>query len=225
MITDTDNLMFANVYMPILDKAEATAGILALPDNVSFWDDYRYTKMIPLMTKQGQGSLEGASNLRPGEFTWLDYTPTVIKDWFEDCVFPWAGTRARVMALITQPGVSNYEHIDCEPNELNTRQHKFRIVLQGQTDTLYFKTTKGDIPAPNVEVPFVMDGGWPHGMTNTGTEAKVTLAMGAPWIGNDEYRNIDILMDRRQYTMPKDLTKYWKTPIMVLERFAKPSVA
>ena len=210
MITDSDHLMFANVYIPTLDKVQASADILALPENISFWDDYRYTKMIPLMTKQGQGSIQGASNLRSGEFTWLDYTPIRIKDWFENYVFPWAGTRARVMALITQPGVSNYEHIDCEPNELNTRQHKFRIVLQGTTDTLYFKTTAGNIPAPNVEGAFIMDGGWPHGMTNTSNEVKVTLAMGAPWRGNDQYSNIDILMDRRQYTMPNDLTKFWK---------------
>jgi hypothetical protein len=210
MITGTDHLMFANVYIPVLDKTKATKNILALPDNVSFWDDYRYTKMIPLMTKQGQGSVQGASNYKLGEFTWLDYTPNEIKDWFENYVFPWAGTRARVMALITQPEVSNYEHIDCEPHELNTRQHKFRIVLQGQTDTLYFKTTAGDIPAPNVEGAFVIDGGWPHGMINTGKDVKVTLAMGAPWRGNDTYSNIDILMDRRQFTMPADLTEFWK---------------
>jgi hypothetical protein len=210
MITDSDHLMFASVNFPLLDKEKAAESILSLPDSVSFWDDYRYTKMIPLMTKQGQGSIQGASNQRLGEFIWLPYAPKEIVHWFENYVFPWAGTRARVMALITQPGVSNYEHIDCEPNELNTRQHKFRIVLQGTTDTLYFKTTAGNIPAPNVEGAFIMDGGWPHGMTNTSNEVKVTLAMGAPWRGNDQYSNIDILMDRRQYTMPNDLTKFWK---------------
>jgi len=202
--------MFARVDLPILNKEKAASDILSLPDSVSFWDDYRYTKMIPLMTKQGQGSSHGASNLRPGEFIWLDYTPTEIKNWFEDYVFPWCGTRARIMALITQPNIANYEHIDCEQHELNTRQHKFRIVLQGTTDTLYFKTVDGDIAVPSIESAFVMDGGWPHGMTNTGTEAKVTLAMGAPWTGNNEYDNIDILMDRRHYTMPKDLNNFWK---------------
>ena len=214
MITDSDHLMFANVYMPGLDKAKAVTDILSLPDTVAFWDDYRHTKMIPLMTKQGQGSVHGASNYKQGEFTWVDYAPTEIKDWFENHVFTWAGTRARVMALITQPGTSNYEHIDCETHELNTRQHKFRIVLQGRTDTLYFKTSVGDIPAPNIDGAFIMDGGWPHGMTNTGTEVKVTLAMGAPWTGNPTYSNIDILMDRRKFTMPADLARFWKTSLV-----------
>ena len=94
MITDSDHLMFANVYMPGLDKVKAVTNILALPDTVSFWDDYRHTKMIPLMTKQGQGSVHGASNYKQGEFTWVDYAPTEIKDWFENHVFTWAGTRA-----------------------------------------------------------------------------------------------------------------------------------
>ena len=114
------------------------------------------------------------------------------------------------MALITQPNFSNYEHIDCDPHELNTRQHKFRIVLQGKTDTLYFITDKGSITAPDIEGAFIMDGGWPHGMVNSTNEIKVTLALGAPWTGNDSYDNINLLMDRSMHNMPVDLTNYWK---------------
>jgi hypothetical protein len=210
MITDSDNLMFARVDLPILNKERAANDILSLPDNFSFWDDYRHTKMIPLMTKQGQGSSQGASNYRPGDFTWLSYAPEEVVHWFESHVFLWAGAKARVMALITQSGISNYEHIDCDSTEINTRQHKFRIVLQGTTDTLYFNTSSGNVSAPNINSAFIMDGGWPHGMSNTGKDVKVTIAMGAPWRGNDQYDNIDILMDRRHYTMPPDLHKYWR---------------
>ena len=210
MITDSDHLLFASVDLPILNKEWAVDDILSLPEEFSFWDDYRYTRMIPLMTKRGRRSMQGASNYTTGDFTWLPYTPKEVAYWFEDHVFPWCGTRARVMALITQPGVSKYEHIDCEKHELNTRQHKFRIVLQGTTDTLYFTTKQGNVHVPNVDGAFIMDGGFPHGMTNTGKDVKVTLAMGAPWTGNDHYDNINILMDRRQYMMPDDLTKYWK---------------
>jgi hypothetical protein len=114
------------------------------------------------------------------------------------------------MALITQPTFSNYEHIDCDPHELNTKQHKFRIVLQGRTDTLYFITNQGNLSAPNIDGPFIMDGGWPHGMINTTDQVKVTLAVGAPWIGNEMYDNINPLMYRSSYNMPETLTKYWK---------------
>lgn len=205
-----DHLMFANVNIPILDKQAAAEQILALDNSVSWWDNYRYTKMIPLMTKQGQFGVTGTDNRnRSGDFMWVPHAPAVITEWFDQVVFPWIGMHARVMALITQPGVSNHEHIDCDRHELNTRQHKFRIVLQGRTDTLYFKTRQGDISAPEAPGGFVMDGSWPHGMTNSTDHVKVTLALGAPWTGKDSYSNLDIMLDRRNYEMPVDLEPFW----------------
>lgn len=201
-----DNLLFASVDLVALDQKQAAKEILALPDKYSFWDDYRHTKMIPLMSKGGML----ASNSLPGEFNWTAHTPKLISDWFDNVVFPWMGMKSRVMALITQPGVANYEHIDCDPHELNTKQHKFRIILQGRTDTLYFITKEGNKYVPNIEGPFLMDGGWAHGMINTTNEVKVTLAVGAPWIGNDSYDNVELLMDRNDYVMPDDLSAYWK---------------
>ena len=200
------NILFASVSLPILDKAEAAKQLLALPERYSFWDDYRNIKMIPLMSKGGMV----ASNSLPGEFNWTSHTPKLISDWFDTVVFPWMGQKARVMALLTQPSAANYEHIDCDPDELNTRQHKFRIVLQGKTDTLYFITKDGNQYAPDVEGTFIMDGGWPHGMLNDANEVKVTLAVGAPWTGNEQYNNIELLMDRTKYQMPADISGYWK---------------
>jgi hypothetical protein len=200
------NILFAEISLPALDKVTAAREILAIPENFSFWDNYRNTRMIPLMSKGGII----ASNHIPGEFKWNAYTPKLIVNWFDDHVFPWMGKKSRVMALITQPNFANYEHIDCDPHELNTQQHKFRIVLQGQTNTLYFVTDKGNIVAPDITGPFVMDGGWPHGMINNTDNVKVTIAVGAPWTGNDSYDNINLLLDRSEYTMPDDLEQYWK---------------
>lgn len=207
-----DNVLFASVNLPSLDKEQAANEILKLDSSLSFWDEYRYTKMFPLMTKRGRyNGAAGASNYGEGEFYWVPHAPKVIVDWFEEVVFPWVGTRARIMALVTEPGVANYEHIDCEKDELNTLQHKLRIVLKGNTSTLYFITEDGNKHAPDVDGVFIMDGGWPHGMINTTDEVKVTIAMGAPWVGNDQYGNdIDLLMKRDSYSMPKDLAKYYK---------------
>lgn len=204
------NLLFGDVDMPVLDCEQMANKILDLDDKFSFWDNYRHTKMIPLMTKQGNQGRLGSDNSQEGEFLWLDYTPNLIKEWFEETVFPWTQTKSRIMALITQPGASNYEHIDCEPNEVGSQQHKFRIVLQGHTDTLYFVTDKGNVKAPNTTLPFIMDGGWPHGMNNYTKEVKVTLALGAPWVGNENYSNVNILMQRSDYVLPTDLTPYFK---------------
>jgi hypothetical protein len=207
-----DNILFATIdSIPMIDKKQATQEILLLDDSLSFWDEYRYTKMFPLMTKNGGINRKGASNNQDGNFEWTPYAPKIIIDWFEDYVFSWLGSKTRVMALVTQPGVANNEHIDCSPNELNTQQHKFRIVLQGKTDTLYWVTSEGNIPAPDTDKAFIMDGGWPHGMINTTNEIKVTLALGAPWKGKDEYNDLTLLQNRNDYLMPERIDHLWKT--------------
>jgi hypothetical protein len=203
-------MLFASINIPTLDKAKASQEILSLDDSLSWWDKYRHTKMFPLMTKGAKIDGHGIANSNVGELTWVDHAPKVIVDWIENIVFPWIGCKTRVMALVTQPGYMNKEHIDCNLDEVNTRQHKFRIVLQGNTDTLYFKTEQGDVYAPDVHGAFLMDGGWPHGMVNYTNQPKVTLALGAPWAGNDSYKDVTVLMNRANYTMPA-IEKYLNT--------------
>jgi hypothetical protein len=203
-------MLFASVNLPSLDKELAAREILSLPNEVTFWDKYRNTRMVPLMSRNGATSRNEVSKNSEGEFIWTPFTPKVIVDWFDNIVFPWMGMQSRVMALITQSNFANYEHIDCDPTELNTQQHKFRIVLQGKTETLYFITKDGNIHVPDVNGAFIMDGGWPHGMINSTNEVKVTLAVGSPWIGNDHYDNINVLLDRSNYSMPDDLSAYWQ---------------
>ena len=210
MNNKVDNILFASINLPILDKALAAKEILALPANLSFWDSYRHTKMIPLSTKGGRGQY-GTTNFREGDFEWVHYAPKVITEWFDNIVFPFIGTNTRVMALLTPAGSANNEHIDCAPTELNTRQHKFRIVLQGRTDTLYWLTNNGHVKAPDIENAFIMDGGWPHGMINSSNDVKVTLALGAPWTGNDHYgENVTVLQNRNDYKMPEIIDHLWK---------------
>jgi len=205
-----DDLLFASINIPVLDKAQAAKDILALDPGLSFWDDYRYTQMFPLMTRNGQAGQTGTNNRREGDFAWTYYAPAAITEWFDNHVFPYIGMRARVMALVTHQGTANHEHIDCELEELNTLQHKMRIVLQGKTDTLYWKTANGDVAAPDVAGAFVMDGGWPHGMINNTDQVKVTLALGAPWFGCDQYTGITVLQKRSEHVMPRDLTPYYR---------------
>lgn len=201
-----DDLLFGKINIPVLDKERAAKEVLSIPDAYSWWDEYRGIKMIPLMSKNGKGT----TNYRDGDFLWTPYTPKLIVDWFEDVVFDWLGSKSRIMALITEANAQNREHIDCERSELNTKQHKFRIVLQGRTDTLYFKTDRGDVFAPKVDSAFIMDGGWPHGMINRSPETKVTIALGAPWNGKEVYDDVDVLMNRNKYSMPADLNAFWK---------------
>ena len=205
-------MLFAKVHLPMLDKAQATTDILSVDRELWFWDPYRATLMLPLMTKGGQEKANGASNGRQGNFEWTSYTPDIVKTWFDTIVFPWMGMPTRVMALKTESNSSNKEHIDCDFNKMGTQQHKFRIVLHGSVATLYFKTSKGDVYVPAIEEPFIMDGSWPHGMNNSTDDFKLTLAAGAPWNGNDRYDNIDIMMNRSDHLMPKYIDQYFNKP-------------
>ena len=206
-----DNLMFASVKLPSFDKKAAAKAILAVDDSFTYWDEYRHTKMVPLMTKNAGQGLAGSLNTQQGDFAWVDYAPQSVREYFDQVIFPWIGMESRVMALITQPGFTMFEHIDCGQTEINTRQHKFRIVAQGDTGTLYYKTTKGDIHAPSVDGPFIIDGGWPHGMTNSTPLQKVTICLGAPWTGKDTYGDdLELLLNRDDYEMPADLTPFWR---------------
>jgi hypothetical protein len=208
-----EDILFAELNLPSLNKKIAAEEILSVEKHFWFWDPYRGTKMLPLMTKGAQESIEGTSNYRGGDFEWTEYTPQIIKDWFEYIVFPWMGTKTRIMALMTMPGISNKEHVDCTESEIGSIQHKFRIVLQGRTDTLYFKTFKGNIVVPNVKGAFIMDGGWPHGMQNTDNIIKVTLAAGAPWNGNQHYDMLQNVILKKNYTLPSNVNLYLKTGI------------
>lgn len=205
------NLLFAKINsLPLLDKRKATDEVLKLDLENSFWDEYRHTRMFPLMTKNASLGSKGVNNKQQGEFRWTAFAPPTIVKWCEDHVFPWLGEKTRVMALLTEPGASNNEHIDCAPSELNSLQHKFRVVLQGKTDTLYWLTSEGKVYAPDIEEAFIMDGGWPHGMSNTNNEIKVTIALGAPWNGKDDYgSDLTILQHRNEYKMPDDINHLW----------------
>jgi hypothetical protein len=205
-----EDILFAELSLPLLNKTVATEKILSIEEKFWFWDPYRGTNMLPLMTKDAKEQALGTNNYREGDFAWTSYTPKIIKDWFEYIVFPWMGTKTRIMALMTMPGISNNEHIDCIKPEVGTLQHKFRVVLQGNTDTLYFKTSNNNLSVPNVRGAFIMDGGWPHGMINNGDQVKVTLAAGAPWNGLDYYQDLKNILYRKNYVLEENLHQYLK---------------
>lgn len=205
-----DILLFGSVSFPEFDKEQATSEIMNVDKTHWFWDDYRGLNMLSLMTKNPVSGPDGTRNDVSGEFQWLPYTPKIVSDWFDNYVFPWMGRKTRIIALLTYPGIKSFEHIDCDEKDIGTQQHKFRVVLKGRTDTLYFKTDKGDLYAPLIDSPFLMDGSWPHGMHNTDSTVKLTLAAGAPWNGNPNYDNLDLLLKKTEHKFPTNYKQYLK---------------
>lgn len=205
------NILAATLRFPQLDKQKSVAEIKALGGNYWFYDSYRHTTMMPLMTMGGKIGESGASNFRNKQpFEWTHYAPETLKQWFEQYVFPWMGMKTRISVLKTQPSQVNNVHIDCSPQAFGTRQHKFRIVLQGRTDSLYFLTKYGQIKLFNTEDAFIMDGSWPHGMTNFTGEEKYTIAVGAPWNGLESYDNLgSTIIHRNPNLLPDNYEQYY----------------
>ena len=107
------------------------------------------------------------------------------------------------------PEQQNPVHIDCSPKMFNVTQHKFRIVIQGCSDTLYFKTRKGKIWAPLTNKPFIIDGSWPHGMINNSKHPKYTLCFGSPWSYSDSYPGLNPLLFVNKNDLPGSYYKYF----------------
>lgn len=194
------NILFAKLNVPVLDKQLAVQQFEDLKGHGAFWDKYRGMYLTPLMLRTDSQ-----------QFEWAEYAPSSIVEWAEEVLFPFVGMRSRIMVLNTPAGTANNEHIDCNRTELNSLQHKFRIVLRGTVESLYFITKTGNHSPPNIDEGFIMDGGWPHGMINTGNESKLTLALGFPWTGQETYDDrVELLMNRNDYEMPDTIETYWE---------------
>ena len=141
----------------------------------------------------------------------LKYVPDFIRQYFEQNVFIWTKIRSRIMIIKTMPQSQNPIHIDSSPNTFHTTQHKFRIVVQGTSDSLYFETKNKKVWAPFTEKPFIIDGSWPHGMINHCALPKYTICLGAPWTHSDYWPDLKPLIFTKPYKMPESYQKYFNS--------------
>ena len=145
-----------------------------------------------------------------------------IKDWalpktskirqaLEDVVFPFLGGKGNVTIIKTTPGEKLNHHIDSAAKEYGTTQYKFRWVINGRTDTLFF-FDKNEVKhyIPNIDT-YIINGAHPHGMENIGNDIKYTLCVGAPWKPNKTFlENIKILP--KKYLSLPELKAEWTDP-------------
>ncbi len=192
--------------------------VLSAPDQAWHYNEFRGCSMLPLYNADGQmGGQAKGKNTRDGEFMWTEaatymaYTNALIKE----RVFPWMIPEGRITILRTPVGFGLNVHLDSTQEEIGTLQHKFRIVLNGDIDKLYFIDAQGEKQyVPQDYHTYVLDGSHPHAL-DPGTEEKITLCIGAPWTGepNPLYSR---LIEHSAYTMkisrPKQLKPSWTDP-------------
>jgi hypothetical protein len=218
------NILFTYLQLPKCDTKKIIADIKKIPSDAWFYDPYRKTTMLTLHSQGGGTSGKDTIVKKDGnEFVWTKNAPIDLIDYCEKYIFNWMQPRGRIMVLKTPPNDRNEEHIDCNKKKMGTIQHKLRIVLQGNVDTLYYVTTTDKVyPPKNKEgIPFIIDGSWPHGMLNSTNNEKYTITIGAPWTGANNPEYTDLLSQslnkdtlyKDGYVMPTDLDQFFENPI------------
>lgn len=200
-MTNSSDFLIATVDLPGMpEKKSAAQQLLAIQGQTGGWDESRHLYIIVLRTM----------NFATGLGSWNQLTPPTVRDWSEKHVFPWIGYSTKVVALIAQPNCDGKVHIDCAQSEIGTRQHRFRLMLQGNTSDIYFATDGGIVHAPDIAESFIMDVGHPHSMRNTCNEPAVLLAYGYPWSGKDHYDSEQVrsCLSKSNYKLPTDMAQY-----------------
>lgn len=217
-----NNLAFLPLSLPVFKVTEQLIKKLKeLYIDHSLNDEYRNCKHIPIYITDGKDNKNYTGNF---DLDWTEQSkqlPEVV-EYIKENIFPWAKPMGRIMIICTKSYETNPIHIDCSPSKFdNTLQHKFRVVLNGTVDSLYFLNNNTEVKPEEIgNKPFLMSGSWPHGMKNNFNDMKFTLAMGAPWETNltDEYKKLvidsynkykDQYLSKKDWLLPENYVQYF----------------
>ena len=127
----------------------------------------------------------------------------------------WMGPIGRLNLLRTAPNFGLNVHMDSTFDEIGTRQHKYRLVLNGKIDKLYFVDAGGNkIYVPDCYDSYVLDGSHPHSL-DPSTEEKITLCIGKPWDGEptEAYQQfVDNALFKMTVSRPSHIEENWVDP-------------
>jgi hypothetical protein len=185
-----EDLAFLYLDLPVFNTTDSLLERLErIVDESSFDDNFRNCRHIPIYVSGGDTLANGTARKWSKE---SDELPE-IRAYIEKYVQPWAPDLGRIVVICTLPNQINPTHIDCSRKNFanNTLEHKFRVVIRGQTDSLYFNgKNKNYYISENLRNhPFIMSGCWPHTMKNSDSGIKFTLAMGSPWDADNSNKN------------------------------------
>tara|TARA_B100000287_G_scaffold369968_1_gene367171 strand:- start:3920 stop:4543 length:624 start_codon:yes stop_codon:yes gene_type:complete len=181
--------------------------ILSVDDSHWFYDPFRNCKMLPFYNGGGLMGKE-SSHDKIFDYTEAGEKCSVGMDICEKYIFSWADPYPRITILKTDKDSILNPHLDCSTAEVGTPQYKFRIVLSGKIDNLYFideKYNKKYIPSTHKE--YILDGGHPHGL-DASEEIKLTMCAGAPWGRTEIPKNI-MKAENMVVTRPSHLEESW----------------
>jgi len=186
--------------------------LLSIPDSYYQANDFRGCRILPIYNGGGlRGQREISGDTTVGEFQYTDVEPFFKRSIpiFEEKIFSWMDPAGRLNVLRTQPGYGLNTHLDTNVDEVGTRQHKYRLVLNGLIDKLWFlDANENKVHVPQCYDSYILDGSHPHSL-DPGTEEKITLCIGKPWNGQptETYKK---LVDNALFTMKVSRPDYIK---------------
>jgi len=220
------NFTFAaiDIGVTVEEKAQMLQEVKNVPDQMHHYNEFRGCRMIGIYNGGGRlGGRVPGIDTKEGKF---EYTlagkecPTIQKV-CEEKIFPFMNPAGRVTILRTEPGCGLNIHLDSTLKEVRTRQHKFRLVLNGNIEKLFFMDSKGNrVYVPKHYDCYSMDGSHPHSI-DPGKEEKITLCVGAPWHGEDNeiYQHlIDDALFKMKVSRPTDIPLEWLDPFFVVKK-------
>ncbi len=214
------DLTFAAIDLGIsdLEKQKILNEILNVPSDYWHFNEFRGCHMLGIYNGGGKlGGRDIAGNTAKGEF---DYTPAgklchYTRLTLQNKIFPFMDPIGRVTILRTKANAGLSVHLDSTLEEVGTLQHKFRFVLNGNIDKLYFiDKNRNKVFVPDCYDTYIMDGSHAHSL-DPGTEEKITLCIGAPWKGKSNV-NYDKVLENALYkftvSRPETYEPEWLDP-------------
>jgi len=170
------------------EKQQMLNEVLALDDTVHHYNEFRGCSMIAIYNGGGRlGGRVTGIDTKAGEFkyTLAGEQCTTIQRVCEEKIFPFMDPPGRVTILRTAPNTGLNIHLDSKLKEVGTKQDKYRVVLNGTVDKLFFLDNKlNKVYVPNYYDSYILDGSHPHSI-DPSVEEKITLCIGAPWHGEE----------------------------------------
>ncbi len=193
--------------------------VLSLSEEHWHFNTFRNCNMLSIYNP---GGVLGQVSLRKKgdyQFTAIIEKCPNLKSFIEERVFNWMVPRGRITILRTRPQVEMKVHLDCSLQEVGTPQFKWRFVISGEVDKLYFLDANGEkVYISSKYRCYVLDGSHPHSVDVSHFE-KLTLCIGSPWKGSlveGLYKNHLDFENALQVSRPKTRSA-WIDPILLHE--------
>lgn len=161
--------------------------ILDIPESYWHYDQFRNCYILPLWNPGGQSEKVNQNIVDDFKFTEQAFMCPSLISWVKPTLEKLNG---RLTVLKTIPGHKMNIHLDSKESEIGTEQYKWRMVLMGDVNGLYFIDENNKKVYPNNGSKlYILDGTHPHAIEES-DEYKITVCIGSPWRGEPMVDNL-----------------------------------